>query len=514
MRLEFIGAAHEVTGSCHYLNACGKNILIDCGLEQGPDLYENQELPVAAGEIDYVLLTHAHIDHSGKIPLLCRQGFAGEIVTTFATSDLCNIMLRDSAHIQEFEAEWRNRKGRRSGEELFEPLYTMEDADAAIKLLAPCDYEQRITLCEGIDVQFHDMGHLLGSASIEVWVTEDGVTKKIVFSGDVGNANQPIIKEPQKVKEADYIVIESTYGDRTHGDVIPDYIGEFTRILRETFAKGGEYMNISKVWAVYFSPTGGTEKAVRTVAEETAAGLGVPLEAYDFTLPQNREDELAFAEGDFVVFGTPVIAGRVPNVLLPYLKEKVKGGGALAAPVVSFGNRNFDDALIELRNILEDDGFRTAAGGAFISEHSFSRTLGAGRPDAADLEKMRAFGRGIAEKLQSGWTYTEPVTVRGETPIRPYFTPRDRHNAAIDIRKVKPKTSDACCGCGLCAEVCPMGSISRENPAEFTGICIKCCACVKKCPTGAKFYDDPGYVYHKEELEELYERRAEPETFL
>ena len=207
-------------------------------------------------------------------------------------------------------------------------------------------------------------------------------------------------------------------------------------------------MNISKVWAVYFSPTGGTEKAVRTVAEETAAGLGVPLEAYDFTLPQNREDELAFAEGDFVVFGTPVIAGRVPNVLLPYLKEKVKGGGALAAPVVSFGNRNFDDALIELRNILEDDGFRTAAGGAFISEHSFSRTLGAGRPDAADLEKMRAFGRGIAEKLQSGWTYTEPVTVRGETPIRPYFTPRDRHNAAIDIRKVKPKTSDACCGCG------------------------------------------------------------------
>ncbi len=273
-------------------------------------------------------------------------------------------------------------------------------------------------------------------------------------------------------------------------------------------------MNISKVWAVYFSPTGGTEKAVRTVAEETAAGLGVPLETYDFTLPQNREDELAFAEGDFVVFGTPVIAGRVPNVLLPYLKEKVKGGGALAAPVVSFGNRNFDDALIELRNILEDDGFRTAAGGAFISEHSFSRTLGAGRPDAADLAKMRAFGRGIAEKLQSGWTYTEPVTVRGETPIRPYFTPRDRHNAAIDIRKVKPKTSDACCGCGLCAEVCPMGSISRENPAEFTGICIKCCACVKKCPTGAKFYDDPGYVYHKEELEELYERRAEPETFL
>ena len=239
MKLSFIGAAHEVTGSCHLLEACGKNILIDCGMEQGPDLYENQELPVTAGEIDYILLTHAHIDHSGKIPLLCKQGFKGEIVTTFATSDLCNIMLRDSAHIQEFEAEWRNRKAKRSGQETYEPLYTMADADAAIKLLAPCDYGQRIALCEGIEVQFNDMGHLLGSASIEVWVTEDDVSRKIVFSGDVGNMNQPIIKDPQSVAEADYVVIESTYGDRTHGDDVPDYVGEFTRILRETFARGG-----------------------------------------------------------------------------------------------------------------------------------------------------------------------------------------------------------------------------------------------------------------------------------
>ena len=228
-----------MTGSCHLLEACGKNILIDCGMEQGPDLYENQELPVAPGDVDYILLTHAHIDHSGNIPLLVKKGFSGEIITTFATADLCDIMLRDSAHIQEFEAEWRNRKARRSGEPEYEPIYTVADADAATKLLAPVDYGQKITLCDGIEVRFNDVGHLLGSASIEVWITEGDVSKKVVFSGDVGNVNQPIIKDPQLVKEADYLVIESTYGDRTHGEDIPDYVGEFTRILRETFQKGG-----------------------------------------------------------------------------------------------------------------------------------------------------------------------------------------------------------------------------------------------------------------------------------
>lgn len=239
MKLTFIGADHEVTGSCHLIEACGKNILVDCGMEQGPDLYENQEIPVTSGDIDYVLLTHAHIDHSGKIPLLCKQGFKGDIVSTFGTADLCDIMLRDSAHIQMFEAEWRNRKAKRSGDAEYEPLYTMEHAEAAIRLLAPCDYNQKITLCDGIQVRFTDVGHLLGSAAIEIWIQEEGVEKKIVFSGDVGNLQQPIIRDPQTVKEADYVVIESTYGNRTHGKERPDYVGEFTQILRETFAKGG-----------------------------------------------------------------------------------------------------------------------------------------------------------------------------------------------------------------------------------------------------------------------------------
>lgn len=239
MKLTFVGAAHEVTGSCHLLQAAGKNILIDCGMEQGPNLYENPGLPIKANQIDYVLLTHAHIDHSGCIPLLCKQGFEGQVFTTFATADLCNIMLRDSAHIQEFEAEWRNRKGRRAGKPEFEPLYVMEDAQRAIELLVPCQYGERIHVCEGVEIRFTDVGHLLGSSSIEVWVTEGDISKKIVFSGDVGNLDQPIIKDPTYTESADYVVMESTYGNRVHSKEKIDYVSEFTRILKETFDAGG-----------------------------------------------------------------------------------------------------------------------------------------------------------------------------------------------------------------------------------------------------------------------------------
>ncbi|MDY3814595.1 MAG: MBL fold metallo-hydrolase, partial [Candidatus Copromonas sp.] len=157
MRLGFVGADHEVTGSCHYLEVCGKHILVDCGLEQGKDIYVNQDIPVPINQIDYVLLTHAHIDHSGRLPLLYKNGFHGDIISTFATSDLCSIMLRDSAHIQEFEAEWRNRKGKRAGLEEYVPLYTMADALGAIGLFHPCDYEQKIELCPGIHVRFRDV---------------------------------------------------------------------------------------------------------------------------------------------------------------------------------------------------------------------------------------------------------------------------------------------------------------------------------------------------------------------
>lgn len=240
MKLTFIGAAHEVTGSCHYLEIGGKNILVDCGMEQGIKAYENAELPIEEALVDYVLLTHAHVDHSGMLPGLYAKGFRGQILATEATADLCSIMLRDCAHIQMQEAEWKNRKAKRhSGIETHEALYTMEDADGVIKRIVPCKYNQMIELCEGVRVRFTDVGHLLGSASIEVWMSENGTERKIVFSGDIGNTNQPIIKDPAKTEEADYVVMESTYGDRIHSLERPDYVKELAQILQKTFDVGG-----------------------------------------------------------------------------------------------------------------------------------------------------------------------------------------------------------------------------------------------------------------------------------
>lgn len=274
-------------------------------------------------------------------------------------------------------------------------------------------------------------------------------------------------------------------------------------------------MHIRTVWAVYFSATGTTQTTATRIARAAAARLGAEYQVYDFTLPKAREGFPALGEGDLAVFGCPVYAGRVPNLLLPYLRT-VRGSGALAVPVSLYGNRNFDDGLIELRDLLEAGGFRTIAGAAFIGEHSFSKVLAAGRPDEKDLAVADAFAQRVAEKAAEydPARPCDPVSVKGESPLRPYYTPRDRKGNPVDIRKVKPKTSDACTGCGLCAAVCPMGAVDPENVRNVPGVCIKCGACVKKCPEGAKYYDDPGYLYHKEELELGFERRAEPELFL
>lgn len=242
MKLTFLGANHEVTGSCTLLEAAGQRYLIDCGMEQGKDVYENQPIPVAPGEIDGVLATHAHIDHTGLLPLLVRNGFRGRIYATKPTAQLCSIMLRDSAHIQEFEAEWKNRKAKRAGRPEVVPLYDMNDAVGVLGHFVSCDYHSVINVCEGLKVRFVDAGHLLGSSSIEMWISEntaEGVEeRKIVFSGDIGPGNRPLIKDPEYLTSADYVVMESTYGDRTH-ETPPDYAVELARVIRDTFTRGG-----------------------------------------------------------------------------------------------------------------------------------------------------------------------------------------------------------------------------------------------------------------------------------
>lgn len=274
-------------------------------------------------------------------------------------------------------------------------------------------------------------------------------------------------------------------------------------------------MELKKIWAVYFSGTGTTRRTVERIASGLAEKLALLVEKIDFSCPQVRQQELRFDAADLVVFGTPVYAGRVPNVLLPFLQEKIVGGGALAVPVVLFGNRAYDDALMELRNILAADGLHPVAAAAFVGEHSFSRTLGQGRPNENDEALMDEFAAKTADLVRRLPAAPEkPVAVGGQEPLRPYYTPRDRAGNPINILKVKPKTDmTRCGGCGLCAEMCPMGSIDPTDVSAVRGICIKCCACVKGCPTGAKYFDDAGYLYHQHELEVQYARPAENEVF-
>ncbi|MCF2596730.1 EFR1 family ferrodoxin [Pseudoflavonifractor phocaeensis] len=277
-------------------------------------------------------------------------------------------------------------------------------------------------------------------------------------------------------------------------------------------------MEIKTVWAVYFSATGTTQKVVTTLAQSVSKSLNADYREFSFNAPDVRKAELSFTPQDLVVLGVPVYAGRVPNLILPYIRDMIRGGGALAVPVVLYGNRNFDDGLIELRNVMRDNGFSPIAAGAFVGEHSFSRILGAGRPDADDMALVQQLADGTADKVKDlTEAPAQAVEVEGCDPIRPYYTPRDRHGEPIkDFLKAKPVTDpDKCVKCGLCARLCPMGSIDPDDVSNVVGKCIKCCACVKKCPKGAKYFDHEGYLYHQHELEDQYAgRRAESKIFL
>lgn len=239
MKITFIGAAHEVTGSCTLIETGKTKFLVDCGMEQGPDMYENRDLPVSPTEIDFLFLTHAHIDHSGKLPLLVKNGFCGKIYSTDATRRLCSVMLSDSAHIQMSDAEWKNRKAKRSGKGAYEPLYDQNDVDATMSLFESYGYNKEFSVAGGISARFFDAGHLLGSSSVKLRLTENGKECSVIFSGDIGNSERPLLCDPQMPDEADIVITESTYGDRAHDAIRPDYEKKLTELLTETFERGG-----------------------------------------------------------------------------------------------------------------------------------------------------------------------------------------------------------------------------------------------------------------------------------
>lgn len=268
-----------------------------------------------------------------------------------------------------------------------------------------------------------------------------------------------------------------------------------------------------KITAMYFSATGTTKKVVGSLAGIISEEINSQaINTIDFTLPNGRKKPAFFTKDDVLVIGVPVIAGRVPNVLLKYLNS-ISGNGTLAVAVVMYGNRNYDDALLELKDILESRGFTVIAAGTFIGEHSFSRTLAANRPDNNDMTVVRRFAEQIAKKLTTA-PKLQSITIKGERPYRDYYKPRDVIGNPVDIRKVTPKTNSNCNRCKLCVQICPVGSIDPEDVSQLTGICIKCCACIKKCPMNAKYFDDVGYLRHKQELELEYSKRREPELFI
>lgn len=289
-------------------------------------------------------------------------------------------------------------------------------------------------------------------------------------------------------------------------------------------------MEVKRICTVYFSATGTTRTVVRRMGEELAAGLSEYCAAvanmpaslmqveYDFTLPDNRTDislqKNLFTQQDIVILGVPVYAGRVPNLLLPFLAT-LQGNGAIGIPVVLYGNRHFDDALRELDDIMQQCGFHTIAAGAFVGEHSFSKTLAKGRPSKDDLVLAGEFAQQIIGKINKGGQAEHPQNIPGRTAQeRAYFQPKAAAGNKIDIRKVKPLTKQTCTRCGFCADHCPMGAIDHQNPDIINGICIKCCACVKSCPMEAKYFDDPGFLYHKNELEAKYQEPAPVKLFI
>lgn len=394
MKLSFYGADQCVTGSCHCLEVNGRRILIDCGLQQGRDEVSNAEFPFAANSIDYLLVTHAHIDHSGRIPMLIKQGFQGRILTTRLTAELLDIMLQDSAHIQEQDAEWKNRKGARSGAPHVEPLYTVEDAEQVRQFMSACEYEQEIPLCEGVVVRFVDAGHLLGSSSIVIDATEGEVTKRLVFSGDIGNVDQPIIKDPTLISGADYVIMESTYGNRNHTEVW-SYTDDLAAIIDETLGRGGNVVIPS--FAV-----GRTQELLYFIREIKDKGLvkSVPNFPVYIDSPLAKQATTIFT-GDLRGYLDEEARALVkdgehmfsfPNLRMTESSEESKALNADPTPKVIISASGMCDAG-RIRHHLKHNLWRPECTVLFVG-YQAEGTLGRHLLEGAD--KVRMFGEEIA----------------------------------------------------------------------------------------------------------------------
>lgn len=272
-------------------------------------------------------------------------------------------------------------------------------------------------------------------------------------------------------------------------------------------------MKIERVYAVYFSPAGATRRLTTLLARALAEGFDAPMEVMDITLPAAREERHSFGAGDLVVFGSPTYAGKLPNKLLPYWKEGFTGNGALCVALVTFGNRAFDHSLAELCACLEHNDFRLAGAGAFACRHVFSQTLAADRPDAEDFKVLEKLGAAVLTRITKAEQAPAPPSVPGDAAA-PYYIPKGLDGEPKKFLKATPKTSDACTQCGVCAALCPMGSIDPADAARITGVCIKCHACVRECPEGAKYFDDEAFLSHKAMLERDFRRRAESQYFV
>ncbi|MBQ8330578.1 MAG: 4Fe-4S binding protein [Lachnospiraceae bacterium] len=284
---------------------------------------------------------------------------------------------------------------------------------------------------------------------------------------------------------------------------------------------------IHRAYAVYFSPAGSTGAVTEHIAGLIAGKCGVPCKTIDFTLPEMRAEKYRFDENDLVIFGMPTYAGRVPNKALPFVQSLFEGNGALAVSLVTYGNRNFDSSLTELTEELTAKGCRVLSAGAWVCRHVFSEKIAARRPDIQDHEKMEVFADEVVRRLATletdGIHYSKGLetevwkspVIRGGEPVAPYYIPKGEDGKPAKFLKAKPLTDTAkCTNCGICADVCPLGSVSKENYAEVPGICIKCQACVVKCPEGAKYFDDAAFLSHVRMLENNFTVRKEPEWYL